>query len=77
MFRVKKLKLKTFLLRFETTLWHQGKNNSLPDQNNETRWVEQYKAFEDIDALYLYIVLCLEIIIKNEDQTQYLGVVDY
>ena len=34
----------------------------------ETRWVERHKAFEDLDVLYLYIILCLEIISKNEDQ---------
>ena len=31
----------------------------------ETRWVERHTAFEDLDVLYLYIILCLEIISKN------------
>ena len=34
----------------------------------ETRWVERHIAFEDLYVFYLYIILCLEIISKNEDQ---------
>ena len=34
----------------------------------ETRWVERHTAFQDLDFLYLYIILCLEIISKNRDQ---------
>ena len=34
----------------------------------ETRWVEPQTAFYDLDVLYLYIILCLEITSKNEDQ---------
>ena len=34
----------------------------------ETRWVERHTEFEDLDVLYLYIILCLEIISENEDR---------
>ena len=34
----------------------------------ETWWVERHTAFQDLDVLYLYIILCLEIISKNEDR---------
>ena len=34
----------------------------------EARWVERHTAFEDLDVLYLCIILCLEVISKNEDR---------
>ena len=34
----------------------------------ETRWVERHTEFEDLDVLYLYIILCLEITSENEDR---------
>ena len=34
----------------------------------ETRWVDRHTVFEDLDVLYLYIILCLEIRSKNEDR---------
>ena len=34
----------------------------------ETRFVERHTAFQDLDVLYLYNILCLEIISKNEDR---------
>ena len=34
----------------------------------ETRWVDRHTVFEDLDVLYLYIILCVEIRSKNEDR---------
>lgn len=36
----------------------------------ETRWVERHVAFEDMNALHEYVVLCLEIIYSNDDPVQ-------
>ena len=33
----------------------------------ETRWAEQHTAFEDLDVLRFYTILCLEIIPNNKD----------
>ena len=60
--------MKVIQEKFDQSTFNKMKNKIKPLWLCETRWVERHTAFEDLYVLYLYIILCLEIISKNEDR---------